>query len=404
MWQPFKEVMEEYFKLGHAELVPTSEVDKTLNETYYLPMHAVHKPSSTSTKLWVVFDASAKTSTGTSLNDILMVGPTIYPQLVDILLRFRRYPVAITADVSKMYREVELSPLDRDLHRFVWRSSPEQELKDYRMTRVTFGVSASPFAATQALQQTADDFRADYPDAAKEVRRSSYVDDLITGADSVQAATSLQKETQLLFQKGGFTLRKWRSNSPEVLKDIPIHLQEKDVVQSLPSPAELHKTLGIHWDSSEDKFYVATASLKPTGSLTKRSMVSDIARTFDVLGWFTPSTVCMKILMQSLWETRTEWDEVVPQSIQQTWATWREQLPLLNKFPITRYYFNHSATIDTVKLHGFSDASEQAYAAAVYLKATYTNSEPTVSLVAAKSKVAPLERESIPRLELCGAL
>ena len=67
-----------------------------------------------------------------------MVGPTIYPQLVDILLRFRSCSIAIKADISKMYRTVELSPPDRDLDRFVWRSTPEQELKDYRMTRVTF--------------------------------------------------------------------------------------------------------------------------------------------------------------------------------------------------------------------------------------------------------------------------
>lgn len=105
--------MEEYFQLGHAEPVPTSDASKSHNETYYLPMHAVHKPSSTTTKLRVMFDA--KTSTGVSLNDILMVGPTVYPPLVDILLRFQSHPIALTADLSKMYQEFELSPLDRDL-------------------------------------------------------------------------------------------------------------------------------------------------------------------------------------------------------------------------------------------------------------------------------------------------
>ena len=164
----------------------------------------------------------------------------------------------------------------------------------------------------------------------------------------------------------------------------------------MPSPVDFHKTLGIHWDSSEDNFYVATATLKPTGGLTKRSLVSDVARTFDVLGWFAPSTVCMKILTQSLWETRTGWDEEVPESIQQTWSTWREQLPLLSSFPIKRSYFTESATIDRIELHGFSDASEQAYAAAVYVRANYTNSQPSLTLVTAKSKDAPLKRESIP--------
>ena len=75
------------------------------------------------------------------------------------------------------------------------------------------------------------------------------------------------------------------------------------MIQAMPSPMEIHKTLGIHWDSSEDNFYVATSPLKPTGVLTKRSLVCDIARMFDVLGWLAPVTICMTILMQSLWET-----------------------------------------------------------------------------------------------------
>ena len=188
-----------------------------------------------------------------------------------------------------MYRAVELSPPDRDLHRFVWCSTPEQELKDYQMTRVTFGVSASP-----------SDFRANFPDAASKVLNSFYINDCIAGADSIQEATSLQQQLQLLLQTDGFTLHKWRSNSPEVLKVIPTHFQEESSVQEMAGPVDFHKTIGIHWNSSESNFYVhvATATLKPTGGLTKQSLVSNIARTFNVLGWFFPSTVCMKILMQ----------------------------------------------------------------------------------------------------------
>ena len=85
-----------------------------------------------------------KSNTRVSLNDILMVGPTLYPP---ITVRFRTYKLAITADISKMYRAVDLDPEDRDLHRFVWRPDQSSQLTDYRMTRVTFGVSASAFAA-----------------------------------------------------------------------------------------------------------------------------------------------------------------------------------------------------------------------------------------------------------------
>ena len=103
-FQEFNTVMQEYLDLKHAEAIPMPDLEKPPELTFYLPMHAVHKASSTTTKIRAVFVASAKSSTGVSLNNTLLVGPTIHPPLVDVLLRFRLYPVALTADVSKMYR------------------------------------------------------------------------------------------------------------------------------------------------------------------------------------------------------------------------------------------------------------------------------------------------------------
>lgn len=120
---------------------------------FYLPMHAVTKDSSTTTKIRAVFDASAKTSTGVSLNDTLLVGPTVHSSLVDVLLRFRFHRVALIADVSRMYRAIELVEEDRELHRFVWRNSLSDTLRDYRMTRITFGVNASSFIANVWLSR-----------------------------------------------------------------------------------------------------------------------------------------------------------------------------------------------------------------------------------------------------------
>ena len=101
-------------------MVPDAEMEKQLDSVFYLPVHAVYKASSATTKVRVVFDASAKSATGVSLNDTLLVGPTVHPPLLNVLLHFRLHPVALTADISKMYRAVELAQTDRDLHRFVW--------------------------------------------------------------------------------------------------------------------------------------------------------------------------------------------------------------------------------------------------------------------------------------------
>ena len=108
-----EEVMEEYFINHHAEEVPLADLERPREEVFYLPMHIVRKESSMTTKIRAVFDASAKTSTGTSLNDILLVGPTVHPSLVDVLIRFRFHRIALIADVSGMYRAVLLSQSDK---------------------------------------------------------------------------------------------------------------------------------------------------------------------------------------------------------------------------------------------------------------------------------------------------
>ena len=164
--------MEEYFQMGHAESVPVTDLEKSQQEVFYLPMHAVRKESSSTTKIRAVFDASAKSSSGVSLNDTLLVGPTVHSPLIDVLLRFRFHRIALTTDVSRMYRAVELTSSDRDLHRFVWRRNPDEPLQDCRMTRVTFGVSASSFAANMSVKQNALDFALQYPQAAIAVEKS----------------------------------------------------------------------------------------------------------------------------------------------------------------------------------------------------------------------------------------
>lgn len=144
----------------------------------------------------------------------------MHPTLIDVLLRFRAHPVALTADVSKMYRAVELADDDKDFHQFVWRSRPRDCLVDYRMTRMTFGVSASSFAANMAVKQNAIDHSLEYPEAAEVVHKSCYVDDCLTGAENPETAMILQRQLTDLFAHGGFILRKWNSNVSSVLQQI----------------------------------------------------------------------------------------------------------------------------------------------------------------------------------------
>ena len=405
-FEPFAKVVKEYFTLGHAEPVPSIDMDKETAKTFYLPMHAVKKEQSTTTKLRVVFDASAKTSTGVSLNDTLMIGPTVHPPLIDVLLRFRCHRVALSADVSKMYRAVKLVPEDKDLHRFVWRENTTEPLIDYRMTRITFGVSASSFAANMSLKQNAQDLAHEYPLAAKIAFSSFYVDDCLTGADTVAEAINIQKQLQSLFSRGGFLLRKWHSSDPAVLNSIPSELKDPDFQTITIEVDPCTKALGIVWNHASDTLSISISSLDPSlpsqVELTKRMLVSDVAKTFDVLGWFSPVMIIAKILLQRCWEQNVDWDDSLPSSICDAWCTWKSELHLLAEVRIPRCYSNCAGKAVTLELHGFCDASESAYAAVIYLRAT-SRTLIQSALVISKAKVAPLKRQTIPRLELCGA-
>ena len=397
----FNEQLQAYLDLHHAEKVPAEEL---LHSHYYLPMHFVTKSSSTSTKLRVVFDASARTSNGISLNQLLMVGPTLQPTLGNTLIRFRTYPVALSADISKMYREVKLAPKDRDLHRFVWRPDPSQPLEDYRMTRVTFGVTSSPYLAIKTLQQTATDHGGGLPIAQNHIRQSFYVDDFLAGADTAEEALQLVHDIRSILKHGGFNLCKWRSSSNTVLHNISEALREKLPIKDL---TDLHssypKALGLEWNSNTDQMSPCI-NVSQTYKSTKRGIISDVSKTFDILGWISPTILSMKLLYQHLWEKGQEWDDTVPPSLADQHSKWRNELPCLSKQMLPRCYTILDSTISSQELHGFSDASLKAYGAVVYLRTTYDSHPATVSLVIAKTKVTKKNPPTIPKLELCGAV
>ena len=406
IWKPFQDVVQGYVDLGHAEIIPA--YSPIAQQTYYLPMHGVFKESSTSTKLRVVFDGSALTTSGHSLNQSLMVGPTLHPSLERILLKFRTYPVALTADIAKMYREVELVARDRDFHRFLWRPDPQQEIRDYRMTRVTFGISASPYLAVRTLQQTAVDHGQGHPEAAQHIGSSFYVDDLLAGANSVEAALQLYSDLREVLQHGGFNLCKWRSSHPEVLSEIPVELQEALPVKEVTQIHSQPKALGLEWNSSTDQMSPSIPKTSPH-TPTKRGVVSNVSKTFDVLGWISPSILVMKMLFQQFWQLSTGWDEELPHKLLQLHCQWKEELPLLAQKQLARNYYRPGSVPLTRELHCFSDASKKACGAVIYVRSTYADEPPLVSLVTSKTKVAKLihpdkPQTTIPRQELCGAL
>ena len=403
--EPFQAVMKEYLDLGHAQKVSPKDLQLACAHHYYLPIHAVYKQTSSTTKVRIVFDASCSSSSGVSLNDLLASGPMLHPQLDTILMRFRTYRVALTGDISKMYREVELCPQDQQLHRFLWRPDQSQPIGDYHMNRVTFGVTSSPYVAVKVLQQTATDHCQPSSIEHYHLFHSFYVDDLLAGADDETSAIQLHQNLLTVLAKGGFQLRKWRSSSSTVLQQIPSELREslpaKEMVDAYTSAYP--KALGIAWDSHKDQLAVQV-QLPNQYVSTKRGVASDTAKSFDILGWLSPFMLHMKILFQSMWKEKIDWDTPLKESLIAQHVWWRKELPLLKHITVPRCYYPGKTKPKHTELQGFSDASEVAYSAVVYVRAVYEDGSVSSTLVVAKTKVAPLKSVSITRLELCGAV
>lgn len=118
---------------------------------YYIPHHSVFKSNILTTKMRVVFDSFATTKSDFTLNDILLCGPTVQPDLISITRRFRIHKTALTADITKTYRQIRVSPEDCDMQRICYRESPAEPLKDYKLLTVTYSTQAASFLATRCL-------------------------------------------------------------------------------------------------------------------------------------------------------------------------------------------------------------------------------------------------------------
>ena len=158
-----------------------------------------------------------------------------------------------------------------------------------------------------------------HPLAVKAVSESFYVDDGLAVADSVEEAIELQEQLQGLFSRAGFTLCKWNSNEPSALQHIPLELRDSRSIHSISDSQEYTKALGIEWNVTMDHFHLTFAKLPPLRNITKCMLISDIAKIFNVLGWFSPSVIKMKILLQQLWELKVDWDDPAPSPICDVW-------------------------------------------------------------------------------------
>ncbi|XP_050528008.1 uncharacterized protein LOC126898102 [Daktulosphaira vitifoliae] len=211
----YKKFLKEYEEMGNMSKI--EDTVATPGTYYYIPHHVVYKDSSSITKLRVVFDASMKITTDYSLDDILMTGPVVQQELFDIVLRFRYYLYVVTADVAKMYRQVLVHENDRHFQRILWRDAPNKPLQHYVLNTVTYWTVPASFLATRVLQELALGSSTKYPKASLSILQDFYMDDYLSGADSMEDIKTLYQEVSKILGNGGMHLRKWCSNAEELL-------------------------------------------------------------------------------------------------------------------------------------------------------------------------------------------
>ncbi|XP_059224813.1 uncharacterized protein LOC131997647 [Stomoxys calcitrans] len=401
--EEYNRVLQEYLVLDHMTAVSADELCNGKSYmSFYLPHHAVVKPERTSTKLRVVFNASKKTTSGFSLNDVLYTGPTLQNDLMNVILRWRLFQYVFNGDIQKMYRQILVDERDQQYQRCIFKKTLTDPVQDFALKTVTFGVNCAPYLAIRTLLQLSTDGKKTHPAASDILRRDIYVDDVLSGGHSINEAKGHLTELVDLLASAGFPLKKITANHADILQTVPAEdLLDQDFLKLEDSSDT--KTLGIRWNAMMDVFYYNVYdinNLKET--ITKRTILSIVAKLFDPAGWLTPIIITAKMLLQQLWIDGTDWDEKVKPHSLEKWFAFLGNFSKIPEIRIPRWIGYRPQKV--IQIHGFCDASEKAYCACLYIRVVEAEDRISCQLLVSKSKVAPLKTISLPRLELCGAV
>ena len=332
---------------------------------------------------------------------MLLKGPDLLISQIGVLLRFRQYPVPIAGDIEKMYHQVQVPAKDQSALRFLYQApGSDGPISTYQMTRHVFGAVSSPTTCLFALRKTAEENRHTHPNVADLVTSNTYVDNLLYSTETEDDAIRDAKDFKALCMKGGFNVVQWMSSSRRFLSTIAPAELSRPHLDFTSELLPVERALGILLDWETDHF-MFKVELKQAS--TMREILQGLSRIHDPLGLIAPAVLPARILMQDVWQTRCEWDDVLEKEFRIVSSKRITELKSLENLRIPRCIRRKEKPIQ-LELHAFSDASENGYGACVYLRSTYSNGDVSVSLLLGKSKVAPLKQLSIPRLELQGAV
>ena len=391
--------MSDLLEQGYAVPVPEQDVHRSDDKVWYLLHHPVINPNKE--KIRIVFDCAAEYG-GVSLNSRVHQGPELTNKLVGVLTRFHLNPIAVMADIQAMFHQVRVTQEDQDTLRFLWW--PEGNLSEfpmsYKMTVHLFGGTWSPSCCTYALQCIAKDNAGSYSPATLEtITQNLYVDDCLKSMSTISEAINLVSELKMLAAEGGFNLTKWTSNSPDVISKVPYSDRSKKAQERVLDTLTEDRALGVCWRVHED--HLSFPVQRMDQPLTKRGILRMLSLVYDPLGLASPFVLKARQIVQNLCRTKIGWDEPIPEMEREQWDQWVSGLQDMDKICVPRCL----QPIPSVhkELHHFADASEVAYGVVSYLRVVTTDGCVSCTLVMAKSRLAPIKKLTVPRLELQAA-
>nr|CAD2208431.1 unnamed protein product [Meloidogyne enterolobii] len=398
----YEKILKEQYDKGMIEKVENpSEAD---GPVHYLPHRAVVRMDKTFTKVRIVMDASARPPSqpnAPSLNNCLHTGPLLLKQLVGILLRFRFMDRVLLADIEKAFLQLGVRETDRDCTRFLWLEKPKEANLDeiqfthciiFRFTRVSFGLTVSPFLLNATLQEHLGLFESP---VARSIEENLYVDNIMIEMRKEDRVEEVCREATEILEAAGMSIREFFGVSKEEFGEVPEGKLAPDL--------EKTKILGLYWYLNKEKLTIPFPKFE--GSVTKRQVLSTIAKIYDPLGLISPCLIPAKKVLQKIFEANYKWDVSVSRELVEEWQrvllTWNNsgtesfEISFPRRIPI--------GSASERELHCFVDASGQGFGAAVYLRTEVEDGIKT-NLIFAKSLIKPLNMSqneaTIPRLEL----
>lgn len=429
----YKAEMQKLFDNGYARELNEEDARSSGNHIWYLSHFGVQNPNKLG-KLRLVFDCAGKVK-GVCLNDYLLTGPDLYNSLLGIMLRFREHKIVVIGDIKDFFTQILIRPEDQDLFRFLWQENVNSPIKTFKMQRLLFGATCSPFIAQYVKNKNAEKYQDLYPEAVDIIINNHYMDDCLYSCDTESQAIRLVQEITTIHKAGGFTITQWSSNSKPVLQSLPSEALAPNAIEFKHGATNTtERTLGLMWHPNDDSFGFRVATdklnlniLNGTEVPTKAQVLSILMSVYDLHGFLSPFTVKGKIIFQNIHRSGVEWHCRIQPEEHTLWLSWLNDLQCLRSLRIPRHYGSAhkwiecyssahciqnapsdndkiSHSIIDIQMHIFSDASSKAYAAAIYWRFTRSDGCVLVCFVASKSRVSPLRPISIPRLELQGAL